>query len=207
MNVQQQMDALLAQQNGAKRLLLHSCCGPCSSYVLEYLSPHFAVTVLYYNPCIQPAAEFERRLAEQKRIIAQLPTPQPVALLVPPYEPATFLQAVQGLEDCPEGGERCAVCFRQRLAFTARTAAEQGFDYFATTLTVSPHKNALLINQVGAEQAASAGAVYLPSDFKKKNGYLRSLALSRQYGLYRQDYCGCVFSLKQRQAQKEAQHE
>lgn len=196
MNFQQQTDAILSEQTGGRQLLLHSCCGPCSSYVLEYLSPYFSVTVLFYNPCIHPAEEFAHRLEEQKRLIDAMEFPHPVSLLVPPYEPETFFQAVQGLEHCPEGGDRCRVCFEQRLSFTAKTAKEKGFDYFATTLTVSPHKNALVINAVGKEQESQHHVLYLPSDFKKKNGYQRSLALSRQYGLYRQNYCGCVFSQK-----------
>ncbi len=190
MNVQQQMDRFLQTQEGNATLLLHSCCGPCSSYVLEYLSRYFKITVLYYNPCIHPKEEFEHRLAEQKRLIEQGSFASPVQLLVPPYEPETFFQAVRGFEDCPEGGERCRICFDQRLRYTANLAREKGFDWFATTLTVSPHKNQVVINQVGQQ----AGETYLPSDFKKKNGYKRSLELSKAYGLYRQDYCGCIFS-------------
>ncbi len=196
MNVQQQMDAFLPTQTGKKTLLLHSCCGPCSSYVLEYLSRYFTITVLFYNPCIHPKEEFEHRLQEQKRIIQEGTYPNPVTLLVPPYEPETFFKKVKGLEDCPEGGQRCSLCFEQRLSFTADTARQQNFDYFATTLTVSPHKNAPLINQIG-EAVATQRAMYLPSDFKKKNGYKRSLELSKQYNLYRQNYCGCIFSKRE----------
>ena len=194
MNPSQELERLLLQQDGSRTLLLHSCCGPCSSYVLEYLSPYFTITVLFYNPCIQPASEFQRRLAAQQQLIKAMAFQNPVTLQVPPYEPAQFLTAVKGLENCPEGGARCRVCFEQRLGFTAKTAVKQNFDYFATTLTVSPHKNALVINTVGAQQQAQTGAVYIPSDFKKKEGYKRSLVLSREYGLYRQNYCGCLFS-------------
>lgn len=196
MNTQQQMDALLCALPLGKRLLLHSCCGPCSSYVLEYLSRYFEITVLFYNPCIHPKEEFEHRLEEQKKIIAQPAYPNRVELLVPPYEPQTFFEAVRGLEHCPEGGERCRVCFAQRLSYTARLAKEQAFDYFATTLTVSPHKNAVVINEIG-EGFSAPHTLYLPSDFKKKNGYKRSLELSARYNLYRQHYCGCIFSQRE----------
>lgn len=198
MNVQQQMDAFLEQIPQGKRLLLHSCCGPCSSYVLEYLSRFFEITVLFYNPCIHPREEFERRLEEQKKMVELPRYSNPVKLFIPPYEPQTFFEAVKGLEHCPEGGERCKRCFAQRLSFTASAAKEQGFDYFATTLTVSPHKNQLVINQIG-EEYSSPATVYLPSDFKKKNGYKRSLELSKEYNLYRQDYCGCIFSKREAQ--------
>ena len=198
MNVQQQMDAFLEQIPRGKRLLLHSCCGPCSSYVLEYLSRFFEITVLFYNPCIHPREEFERRLEEQKKMVELPRYSNPVKLFIPPYQPQTFFEAVKGLEHCPEGGERCKHCFAQRLSFTASAAKEQGFDYFATTLTVSPHKNQLVINQIG-EEYSSPATVYLPSDFKKKNGYKRSLELSKEYNLYRQDYCGCIFSKREAQ--------
>ncbi len=196
MNIQQQMDTLLEQLPQRKRLLLHSCCGPCSSYVLEYLSKFFEITVLFYNPCIHPKEEYEHRLEEQKKIVALPHYPNPVDLLVPPYEPQIFFETVKGLEECPEGGERCKRCFMQRLSHTAKVAGEQGFDYFATTLTVSPHKNAVVINQIG-DELSSPATLYLPSDFKKKNGYKRSLELSKEYNLYRQDYCGCIFSKRE----------
>ena len=198
MNVQQQMDAFLEQIPQGKRLLLHSGCGPSSSYVLEYLSRFFEITVLFYNPCIHPREEFERRLEEQKKMVELPRYSNPVKLFIPPYEPQTFFEAVKGLEHCPEGGERCKRCFAQRLSFTGNAAKEQGFDYFATTLTVSPHKNQLVINQIG-EEYSSPATVYLPSDFKKKNGYKRSTELSKEYELYRQNYCGCVFSKNERE--------
>lgn len=197
-NLQQQMDAFLEHLPQGKRLLLHSCCGPCSSYVLEYLSRFFAITVLFYNPCIHPAQEFQHRLEEQKKIVALPQYQNPVDLLVPPYEPQTFFELVTGLEECPEGGQRCKLCFSQRLSYTAKVAQEQHFDYFATTLTVSPHKNQVVINQIGEELSCKT-TLYLPSDFKKKNGYKRSLELSKEYNLYRQDYCGCIFSKREAQ--------
>lgn len=196
MNTQQQMDAFLQTQTGETTLLLHSCCGPCSSYVLEYLSQYFTITVLFYNPCIHPQGEFELRLAQQKRMIEEKTYTNPVSLLVPPYDPQSFFEAVKGLEDCAEGGARCEVCFQQRLSHTAQVAKDLGFSYFATTLTVSPHKNATLINQVG-DSVQQEGCFYLPSDFKKKNGYKRSLELSKEFQLYRQDYCGCIFSKRE----------
>ncbi len=196
MNTSQQMDAFLATVPPGKTLLLHSCCGPCSSYVLEYLSRYFHITVFFYNPCIHPAEEYQRRLLQQKTIIEQPNYPNPVELLVPPYQPQVFFEMAKGLEECPEGGERCKLCFLQRLSHTAKTAQKQGFDYFATTLTVSPHKNAVMINQIGQE-VSTGKPLYLPSDFKKKNGYKRSLELSKEYELYRQDYCGCIFSKRE----------
>lgn len=197
MSFQKELEQRLADLPAGASLLLHSCCGPCSSYVLEYLSRHFSrITVLYYNPCIHPKEEFEKRLAQQQRLIEQMPMGCPVDLLVPPYEPNTFFEAVKGLEHCPEGGERCQVCFAQRLQKTAEIANQMQYTYFATTLTVSPHKNAVVINEVGQSAAKEQRVLYLPSDFKKKEGYKRSLVLSKEYELYRQDYCGCVFSMR-----------
>jgi predicted adenine nucleotide alpha hydrolase (AANH) superfamily ATPase len=195
MNFQQKTDAMLSELSSDATLLLHSCCGPCSSYVLEYLSRHFSkITVFFYNPCIHPAQEFERRLAHQKRLIESMPFEHAVDLLVPPYEPESFFEAVKGLEGEREGGMRCKVCFEQRLAFTAQQAETLGYTHFATTLTVSPHKNAVVINGVGEEKGQGRLVIYLPSDFKKREGYKRSLQLSKEYDLYRQDYCGCIFS-------------
>ena len=195
-NYQKQMDAVVAAlPEGARpRLLLHSCCGPCSSYVLEALTPHFQVTVLYYNPNIQPREEYDLRLANQRKIIAALPTPSAVEILECDYDGAAYDEAVRGLENEPEGGRRCTVCFRLRLEETARLAAERGFDWFCTTLTVSPHKDAERLNQIGAALGERYGVRYLPSDFKKREGYKRSIQLSKEYDLYRQEYCGCLFS-------------
>ena len=180
------------------RLLLHSCCAPCSSAVLETVAPYFALTVYYYNPNIAPREEYQKRVEEQKRLLLQMPLPGPVDFLEGPYEPDCFLQAVKGLEMVPEGGARCEKCFRLRLRKAAEAAKEGSFDFFTTTLTVSPLKNAPLLNQIGEEMAAKYGVRWLPSDFKKKEGYKRSITLSHQYGLYRQDYCGCAFSKRER---------
>ena len=175
-------------------LLLHSCCGPCSSYVLEYLTRHFDITVFYYNPNIEPQEEYALRLREQRRLVSEMDLQGAPQVIDGPYEPGTFHKAVSGMEGEPEGGARCEKCFRLRLEKTARMARDAGFDFFTTTLTVSPHKNAALINEIGEELADAAGTAYLISDFKKKDGYKRSIELSKQYGLYRQDYCGCIYS-------------
>lgn len=190
-------DREIASLDHVPRLLLHSCCGPCSSACLELLAQHFFVTVLWYNPNIQPREEFDKRLFYQKKIIAELPTPHPVSLLVADYDGETYENAVQNLTDEPEGGARCTVCFDLRLKKTAEIAKAQGFEYFTTTLTVSPHKNAPLINELGEVIAREVGVKFLPSDFKKRSGYLRSLQLSEQYELYRQNYCGCLYSKKE----------
>lgn len=187
---QKNMDALI-QSLGERRprLLLHSCCGPCSSYVLEYLSDYFDITLFFYNPNIQPAEEYEKRLSAQKQLLERAKYKNPVAFLAGEYEPQRFFEAVKGLENCREGGARCEKCFELRLSNAAEIAKKGGFDYFATTLTVSPHKNAVLINEIGGRYQN-----YLPSDFKKREGYKRSIILSKEYELYRQDYCGCIFS-------------
>ena len=181
-------------------LLLHSCCGPCSSYVLSYLYNRFEITVLYYNPNIYPEEEYEHRLAEQSRLIDAMNCENAgdlrIRLMVLPYEHAEFLEAAKGLEAEPEGGLRCEKCFELRLKKTAELAAEGGFEYFGTTLTVSPHKNAMLINKIGQE-TDSPSVLWLPSDFKKKDGYKQSIELSKKYGLYRQDYCGCEYSKRE----------
>lgn len=187
---QKNMDALI-QSLGERRprLLLHSCCGPCSSYVLEYLSDYFDITLFFYNPNIQPAEEYEKRLSAQKQLLERAKYKNPVAFLSGEYEPQRFFEAVKGLENCREGGARCEKCFELRLSKAAEIAKKGRFDYFATTLTVSPHKNAVLINEIGGRYQN-----YLPSDFKKREGYKRSIILSKEYELYRQGYCGCIFS-------------
>ncbi|NCB29179.1 MAG: epoxyqueuosine reductase QueH [Clostridia bacterium] len=194
-NYQREMEAVLARlaaQGRRPRLLLHSCCGPCSSAVLETLAPHFALTVFFCNPNIYPEDEYRHRLAEQARLLAELPFE--VSLLEDPYDHAAFLSAVRGLEREPEGGARCEPCFRLRMERAARAAHDGSFDFFTTTLSVSPHKDAQLLGAIGQELGARYGVAYLPSDFKKKEGYKRSVALAKQYALYRQDYCGCEFS-------------
>ena len=198
----------------APRLLLHSCCAPCSSHCMEYLREYFALTVFYYNPNITVSAEYEKRLEEEKRLIAEYNrqvdeqdfsgmhstgAAKRIDILEAPYDPDVWFRAVRGLEDCPEGGDRCTVCFELRLRAAARAAAGYGhalgaFDYFTTTLTISPLKDAERLNEIGLRMGEEYGVKWLPSDFKKKDGYKRSIELSGQFGLYRQNYCGCVFS-------------
>ena len=188
-----EMDKVVASLGGRRpSLLLHSCCGPCSTAVLEVLCPHFAVTLLYYDPNIQPEAEYALRLENQLRVLREL-HPE-VALLPCEYDGAAFTAAARGLEGEPEGGARCTACFRLRLGYTARAAAEGGFEFFCTTLSVSPHKDAERLNAIGAGLGEKYGVRFLPSDFKKRDGYKRSIELSRSLGLYRQDYCGCLYS-------------
>lgn len=196
-NYQKELDTLIEKlppDGKPPRLLLQCCCAPCSSYVLEYLSRHFAITVLFYNPNISPKAEYQKRLAELSRLIAEQPHLHPVKMLDCAYEPERFFEAVRGMETLPEGGARCAVCYELRLRRTAEAAKDGGFDYFTTTLSISPLKNAEKLNEIGAALSAEYGVPYLFSDFKKKEGYKRSIILSKEYGLYRQNYCGCVFS-------------
>ncbi len=191
------------EQGRVPTLLLHACCAPCSSAVLEYLSRFFAITLLYYNPNIAPYEEYEKRETELRRLVREMDVVHPVQLLPCSYDGQAYCQAVEGLEGEPEGGKRCTACFRLRLEYTARQAAKLHFDYFTTTLSISPLKNARLLNQLGEEMGEKYGVAHLPSDFKKKDGYKRSVELSKVYGLYRQDYCGCVFSKAQRQREKE----
>lgn len=191
-NYQKDLDGLIAGLGEKKpTLLLQGCCGPCSSYVMEYLTKHFQVTLLFYNPNIRPAAEYEKRLVALKQLLASMELASPVTLMETGWRGEEFMAAVKGLEHEPEGGARCPVCFRLRLEETAKIAAEHGFDYFATTLTVSPHKNAPMLNSIGQALANQYGVAWLPSDFKKRNGYLRSIQLSKEHGIYRQEYCGC----------------
>lgn len=183
------------------RLFLHSCCAPCSSYCLEYLCTYFAITVFYFNPNISEEPEYRHRVEEQKRLIAAYNAQgmgYPIEVTEGDYDPGRFFEIARGYEDCPEGGERCFRCFDLRLRETAVRAAAGGYEYFATTLTISPLKNAQKINEIGQALSAEYGVAWLPSDFKKKNGYRRSVELSAEYDLYRQDYCGCVFSKAQR---------
>lgn len=198
-NYQRELDVILKNLNGkTPSLLLHSCCAPCSSYVLEYLSQYFKITVLYYNPNIYPQDEFWKRLKEQKRLITEMKFANPVNVIDIGYDSKEFYSEVKGLENEPEGGNRCVECFKLRLEKTAQIAKENGFDYFTTTLTISPLKDEQVLNQIGKTIADKYGILYLFSDFKKKNGYKRSVELSKEYGLYRQNYCGCIFSQSQR---------
>lgn len=178
-------------------LLLHACCAPCSSACLEYLFENFDITVFYYNPNISPKTEFDKRLEEEKRLVAEMLPASEIKVIEGSYNYNDFLQIAAGLEDVPEGGERCFKCYQLRLEETARLAKEKGFDYFCTTLSISPLKNSQKINEIGYETAEKYGVKWLPSDFKKKEGYKRSIELSRQYNLYRQNFCGCVFSKKE----------
>ncbi len=197
------------------RLLLHACCAPCSSYCMEYLRAYFDLTLFYYNPNITEDAEYRKRVEEEKRLIAAL-NAQPyenlerqtgeniIKLLEGDYDPARFYEITKGLEQCPEGGERCFRCYELRLRESAEAARRLQFDYFTTTLTISPLKNAARLNEIGERLGVEYGVAYLPSDFKKRNGYKRSIELSKEYHLYRQDYCGCVYSRMERERQKQA---
>lgn len=197
-NFQRELDKILEQLTTTPRLLLHSCCAPCSSYVLEYLRQYFKITVFYYNPNISMETEYQKRVAEQKRLIGaynQLSdSGYPISVIEGDYEPEVFYAAAKGLEECPEGGERCFACYALRLKKTAELAKKLEQDYFTTTLTISPLKNAAKLNEIGEHLAEQYQVRWLPSDFKKKNGYKRSIELSAEYDLYRQNYCGCVYS-------------
>ena len=178
-------------------LLLHACCAPCSSYVLEYLSRYFDISLYYFNPNISPKKEYIFRLKELSRFLKEIPEAKGLKIIDAPYDEQIFFDAVKGLETLPEGDKRCYKCYYLRLEDTARKARELSFDYFTTTLSISPYKNADWLNEIGQVLEVEYGVKYLVSDFKKKNGYKRSIELSREYGLYRQDYCGCIFSKKQ----------
>lgn len=200
-NYQKELDKLIEKLvkdgEAPRHLVLHSCCAPCSSYCLEYLSQYFHITVFYYNPNITLEPEYRHRVEEQKKLIGaynKKGDKYPIKVIEGDYEPILFLELSKGLEDCPEGGERCFKCYRLRLEKTAQLAKELKADYFATTLTISPLKNAQKLNEIGEELGSVHGVLWLPSDFKKKNGYKRSVELSQEYDLYRQDYCGCGFS-------------
>ena len=196
-NYQRELDALITgfeKENKVPRLFLHSCCAPCSSYVLEYLSKYFEITVFFYNPNISPKEEYEKRVEEIRRMIGEMNFIHPVKLVEGTYDPQIFFRMAKGLEQVPEGGERCFRCYRLRMEEAAKLAKEGGYDYFTTTLSISPLKNAPKINEIGEELAEIYGVAHLPSDFKKKNGYKRSIELSHEYDLYRQNYCGCVYS-------------
>ncbi len=187
-----------------KTLLLHACCAPCSSYVLEYLAKYFDITLFFYNPNIYPEEEFRFREEELLRLIGEMPLSSGVKLVLGRYEPSEFFDIARGYEDLPEGDERCRRCYALRLEESAKTAKDGGFDYFCTTLSISPYKNAEWLNSIGKEMSEKYGVGYLFSDFKKKNGYKRSIELSEQYSLYRQDYCGCVFSKRAAEERRKA---
>lgn len=210
---------MFQKQGEYPKLLLHACCAPCSSYCLEYLRQYFDVTVFFYNPNITDSGEYKKRVEEEKRLIAEYNRQveegsfdkmnsdgraRKIEILEGKYDPKDFYEAVKGYEDCKEGGERCRKCFELRLFESARIAREKGFKYLTTTLTISPLKNAYVLNEVGEEAAKKEGVEFIPSDFKKKNGYKRSIELSKMYGLYRQDFCGCSFSKAQRELEKQS---
>ena len=196
-NYQKELDKIILNitKSGAlPRLMLHSCCAPCSSYVIEYLNPYFDITVLYYNPNISPVEEYEKRKAEQIRFIKEFDSVNPVHICDCDYDGEKYEEAIKGLENEPEGGLRCVKCFYLRLEETAKTAKKLNFDYFCTTLSISPLKNAELLNKIGKNLSEKYDINYLPSDFKKREGYKRSVELSKKYNLYRQNFCGCVYS-------------
>ncbi|MBP3543494.1 MAG: epoxyqueuosine reductase QueH [Lachnospiraceae bacterium] len=201
-NYQKKLDAFLEELTSQnlekpKHLFLHSCCAPCSSYVLEYLSQYMEITVFYYNPNISPEKEYQARVEEQKRLITEQPHCYPVHFQAGDYIPQDFYQAVKGHETDSEGGERCFICYELRLREAAKLAKEGGYDYFTTTLSISPLKNAAKLNEIGEKLSQEYDIPYLYSDFKKKSGYKRSIELSAEYKLYRQNYCGCVFSKRE----------
>ena len=191
----------IAKDETKPSLLLHACCAPCSSYVLEYLAKHFDITLYFHNPNIYPEEEFKVRLEELNRFTRD--AGYSVNVISPEYNADEFFDAVRGMENLPEGEDRCRVCYALRLRKTAEAAKDGGFDYFTTTLSISPYKNAEWLNEIGAELEAEYGVSYLFSDFKKKNGYKRSIELSSEYGLYRQDYCGCIFSKVEAEKRKQ----
>ncbi len=218
MNYQKQLDELIQKnKNERKSLLLHSCCAPCSSYVLEYLREYFDITVFFYNPNISSKGEYEKRLQEEIRLIEaynkqvesgnfenmhSTVNAGVIQVIQAPYEPSLFYEEVKGYEQLGEGSERCKRCFRLRLRKSAETARQNGFDYFTTTLTISPLKNAEWLNEIGREEGEKEGILFLPSDFKKRDGYKRSIELSGEFGLYRQDFCGCGFSKAESMARR-----
>jgi predicted adenine nucleotide alpha hydrolase (AANH) superfamily ATPase len=195
-NYQKKLDKIISEiseKNSTPTLLLHSCCAPCSSYVLTYLAEYFKITVFYYNPNIYPESEYNYRVNEVKRLIEELPVKNKISFVEGEYDPNLFFETVKGLENEEEGGERCFKCYELRIKEAAEIAKSDGFDYYTTTLSISPHKNAEKLNEIG-ERYADEKTRHLPSDFKKKNGFKESVRLSEKYNLYRQDYCGCVFS-------------
>lgn len=196
MNYDLEMQKQMNNIKEGTKLLLHACCAPCSSAVLERLSDFFEITIFYYNPNITEEKEYLKRIEELKKFISLVKYKYPISLIPGNYEPQKFFEMAKGLEDEPERGKRCYKCYAMRLEESARIADELGFDYFCTTLTLSPHKNSNWINEIGEDLNNRYNSIYLYSDFKKRNGYKRSIELSKEYDLYRQDYCGCVYSLR-----------
>lgn len=202
-NYQRKLEELVESLDYTPKLLLHSCCAPCSSRCIEFLSNYFDITILYYNPNISPIAEYEKRKEEQIKFINEFKSKHKLDYMDVEYNYNDFLNIAKGLEHVPEGGERCFKCYRMRLDKTARLGKENNYDYFGTTLTVSPYKNSQVLNKIGEELSGKYGIKYLYSDFKKNNGYKRSIELSKVYNLYRQDYCGCIYSKMERDEKRE----
>lgn len=203
-NYQKELDKIIEgieEKKTCPSLLLHSCCAPCSSYVLEYLSKYFRITIFYYNPNIYPDEEFEKRAEEQKKFVEQFPATNPIKVIIGEYDKTRFYEVTKGLEHEKEGGERCFACYRLRLEETAKLAKELGFEYFTTTLSISPLKKSEKLNEIGEEIGRIYNLKHLPSDFKKRGGYLRSTEISKEYGMYRQNYCGCIFSVRSNREQ------
>ena len=198
-NYQREMETILHASATPAHILLHSCCAPCSSACLERLAPDAEITLFFYNPNILPEAEYQYRLDELKRLVREMPLPAEVPVIEGAYDPERFLAFAKDMADEPERGARCRKCIRMRLEEAAKAAKEAGADFFATTLTLSPHKDAVFINECGEAVAAEYGIAWLPTDFKKKEGYKRSIQLSAEYGLYRQDFCGCPFSRRDKE--------
>ena len=204
-NYQTELEKIIAEHQSrgeTPTLFLHSCCAPCSSYVLEYLSKFFKITVFYYNPNIYPDEEYYKRVEEQKQFIKDFKSDNPIDFTEGKFDKNRFYAVTKGMENLPEGGKRCFKCYELRLREAAKYAKTHGFDYFTTTLSISPLKNAQKLNEIGLSLANEYNVKYLVSDFKKKNGYKRSVEISRQYGMYRQNYCGCIFSKQERETPK-----
>ena len=208
-NEQIEMEKIIEREqreNNVPTLLLHSCCAPCSSYVLETLSNYFKITIFYYNPNIYPIDEYLKRKEEEARFIKEFPSKYKIQMLDCDYDGNSFLEMAKGLEHLKEGEHRCYLCYKLRIEKTALIAKKHGFDYFTTTLSISPYKNSSWINEIGRNLEKEYDIHYLPADFKKKNGYKRSIELSRIYNLYRQYYCGCIYSKVEREKQKQVNH-
>lgn len=209
-NYQLELDKIIEEikkKGQIPTLLMHSCCAPCSSYCLSYLAEYFSITILYYNPNISPKKEYDKRVQEQIRLIQELPVRHKISFVQGKYDPEHFYEMAKGLEDIPEGGVRCFGCYKMRQREAAIYAKKHGFDYFTTTLSVSPHKNAQKLNEIGLLLEKEYGVSYLVSDFKKRGGYLKSIEYSKEFGLYRQNYCGCEFSKRQAESEKSKQNE
>ncbi len=202
-NFQRECESLINNMENRKKLLLHCCCAPCSSYTLEYLHPYFDITLFFYNPNITEKEEYEKRKKELLRFVNEYPFPNAIHTMEAPYDPQEFLEMAKGKEMLLEGGSRCYSCYELRLKKAAMAAKEIGADYYCTTLSISPYKNAAKLMEIGERLGNEYGVTYLPSDFKKKDGYKKSIQLSAQYNLYRQNYCGCVFSKRQRERENE----